>query len=99
MARISGKKLQFEQDEQEQLQKMEERAFELVNKHLVGRLREIEALGYNRTELAFAYFLLAYHAVRHGRSKEQAERSCQIMARLAAGRMERNFSERRKKLN
>lgn len=95
--RIFGQKI--EPDKLAQIAKAQDRAFELVKTHLAGPLERIEALGYNRIELACAYLTLAYHALRSGRTKEQADRSFHVLAHLARQRMEHNFEQRKKKLH
>lgn len=97
--RIFGNKLEIEPDELAQITKAQDRALELVRTHLAAPLEKIESLGYSRIELAFAYFLLAYHALRYGRPEAQADRSFRILGHLAQQRMEHHFEERQKKLH
>ncbi len=97
--RIIGNKLEIDQEEQAQLIKAQDRAIELVRTHLAELLEKIESLDYSRLDLAFAYLLLAYHALRYGKSKTQANRSFRVLAHLARERMEHHFEERRCKLN
>lgn len=97
--KILGNKLEVPPDEMAQLAKAQDRAIEMVKTHLAEPLQKIEALGYSRTELAFAYLSLAYHALRFGRTEEQADRSFRLIAHLARQRLEQHFEQRKKKLH
>lgn len=76
--RISGRKLEFEGMEFEEISKAQDRAIDMVKKHLAEPLKTVEAMGYSRLEMALAYFSLAYHALRFGRSEEAANREYPI---------------------
>lgn len=95
--RISGKKINFEKEELTLVAEAQDKAFEIVSKHLAVPLKHIESLGYSRLELACAYLMLAYHALRLGKPKEQADHAFNALSYLARKRMEIKFQERRKK--
>lgn len=95
--KISGRKFEIEDAELAQISKAQDRAFDMVNKHLAEPLKKIEAMGYTRLELACAYLSLAYHALRFGRTKEQADKAFPVLAFLACNRVEENIRKHRAK--
>ncbi len=76
-----------------ELAEVQDSALTLIKTHLMGRLREIEAKGYNRTELAMAYLLLAYHALRHNHPKSKANDAFEYLAYFAKQRIEKNIQQ------
>lgn len=60
--KILTKKLEITADELEKISHAQDRAFEMVKKHLAEPIKKIEAMGYSRLELACAYLSLAYHS-------------------------------------
>ncbi len=53
--KILTKKLEITADELEKISHAQDRAFEMVKKHLAEPIKKIEAMGYSRLELACAY--------------------------------------------
>ncbi len=82
----------------EKMEKTVNSAVTLIKIHLDDRLKQVEAEGYSRLEMAAAYIILAYHALRHGYSQDRAEHALNILLYFAKKRIERNIaSERLKK--
>ncbi len=75
----------------------QEVAADLIQRHLAKPLKEIQAKGYSRTELATAYLMLAYHALRHNKPKDKAEEAFDILAYFAKRRIESGMERKRKK--
>ncbi len=93
----SGKKLDFDKENLAEVAEAQNRAFKMIEQHLAEPLKRIEGMGYTRVELASAYLMLAYHALRYGKSKEDADSSFNALSYLARKRMEIKIQERQKK--
>ncbi len=93
--KILTKKSELSAETFRDISNAQDRAFEMVKNHLAEPIKSIEAMGYSRLELACAYLSLAYHALRYGRPKEQAEKNFPILAHFACLRMEENFKQYR----
>jgi len=72
-------------------------ALSIINEHLLGTVRKIERMGYRRTELAMAYLILAYHALRHNKPKEKARDTFNVLAHFAIHHIE-NGVERKTRM-
>ena len=81
----------------EKLEKTVDSAVTLIKTHLDDRLKQIEAQGYSRLEMAAAYIILAYHALRHGYSQDRAEHALNILMHFAKKRIERNIASNNRK--
>lgn len=79
------------------LAEAQDSAVEMIKTHLAEPLKKIEAKGYSRAELATAYLMLAYHALRHNESKDKADKAFEIIAHFAKRRIENNIAEAKKK--
>lgn len=94
---ISGRKLEIEPADLAEISKAQDRAVDMINKHLAEPLKKLEAMGYTRLEFACAYLSLAYHALRFKRTKEQADKNFPILAYLACKRVEEDMRKHRAK--
>lgn len=98
--KILDRKLEINGAELAEISKAQDRAHEMVKKYLAKPLQEIEAMGYTRLELACAYLSLAYHALRFGRTKEQADNDFPALSFLICNNVEENIkTQRAKKLH
>lgn len=98
--KILKQKQEIEDRELTQISKAQARAFDMVKRHLAEPLKQIESMGYSRLELACAYLSLAYHSLRYGRTKEQADIDFPKLSILTCKRMEENFKQQKiKKLH
>ncbi len=94
--KIAGKTYKADKEELDKLDEAHKSALNLI-KRLMPALQEAEKAGFNRTEIASAYFMLAYHALRKNRTKEQADDAWNVLAHFARRRIEHNFEQEWKK--
>ena len=66
-------------------------AIEMIEKYLSEPLKQLESLGYTRTEFACSYLLLAHHACHFNQSDAKADKSFAILSHFAKQRIERNL--------
>jgi hypothetical protein len=62
--RIENKEYKARQEDLDSIDEAQNTAVEMIRKHLVGPLQHVESMGYSRLEMASAYLMLAYHALR-----------------------------------
>lgn len=96
--RIGKKEYQATQGNIEEITRLQDTAIEMVKKYLAKPIKEIEDLGcYSRQELATAYLMLAFHALRHGSTKDKAEDRFNVLSHFSKQRIELHMEEQQQK--
>ena len=75
------------------------RADAIIKKHFAPVLKELRDSRYDNQDLANAFIILAYDALRHSLPKEKIEEAFQVYARFGRARVEENLKQRKRRMN
>lgn len=75
----------------------EKNAVALIKAHLEPQLKTFRDLGYSRLEIACAFIIIGYHALRYDRAQKEAEESFGLLYTLCKKRIDQNCSRANKK--
>jgi hypothetical protein len=98
--RIENKEYKARQEDLDSIDEAQNTAVEMIRKHLAGPLQHVESMVYSRLEMASAYLMLAYHALRIDQPTYKAGYAFSVLSHFARQRIERDIkhSKRRKAL-
>ena len=98
--RAEKKQYRVDKEDLGEIAAAESNAVKLIKAHLEPHLKTFRDMGYSRLEIAGAFIILGYHALRYDRTQEKAEESFGLLYTLYKKRIDQNCSRAdKKKLN
>ena len=93
MQPVRKKEYRANREDLEHISKTQEVAIDLTKKYLFQPIREMEAAGYGRLEIACAFIMFGYHLLRQGQSPEKAQDAFNVLTHFAGRRIEGGIKE------